>query len=114
MECKLSWYEVIVDPRPLLRVGGELDLDASPSLRCALADLVDRLDGGTGDVVEVDLSEVTFFGVAGYRAIEEVVRERGVIVELCRPSRPSRRLLELLDAPDVLTPALVGSRAVRA
>ena len=80
----------------VLRPRGELDIAAVTCLRPTWLALV---DASRPEVVVVDLSEVTFMDVAGWRAVCSLA-PAGRVPALRRPSPAVRRLLALLDGRD--------------
>jgi anti-sigma B factor antagonist len=93
------------DATVLLRVDGAVDGLTAPRLRSALADAFDRLDGRA---LVLDLTEVTFLGSPGLRALfdgaNEAVHHRGfrplrVVVD---HSRPVIRPIEIVGLDNVL------------
>lgn len=88
----------VLDGDPVVvRLTGELDLASLPRACAALA----RCHGD----VEVHCSELTFFGVAGANALVTAHRahiEHGSRLVVVDPSRPVRKVLELLNLDTVL------------
>jgi anti-sigma B factor antagonist len=93
------------DATVILRVDGAVDGLTAPRLRIALADAFDRLDGR---FLVLDLTEVTFLGSPGLRALfdsaNEAVQHRGhrplrVVVD---HSRPVIRPIEIVGLDNVL------------
>jgi anti-sigma B factor antagonist len=93
------------DATVLVVVDGAVDGLTAPRLRVALAEAFDRLDGR---ILVLNLSEVTFLGSPGLRALfdsaTEAVRHRGhrplrVVVD---HSRPVIRPIEIVGLDNVL------------
>jgi anti-sigma B factor antagonist len=93
------------DETVLLVVDGAVDGLTAPRLRAAISDAFDRLDGR---VLVLDLSEVTFLGSPGLRALfdsaTEAVQHRGyrplrVVVD---HTRPVIRPIEIVGLDNVL------------
>jgi len=88
---------------------GEVDLAAAPAVDAMFAGAVT----GTYRRVVIDVSGVTFLDAAGLRALRAgpTADDEGVEVCLLAPSRPVRRILELIDMctlGDTSTPAPNG------
>jgi anti-sigma B factor antagonist len=82
-----------------LRLLGEIDAHTSVELGRRLAGL------GAPPVLSIDLAGVEFIDSSGLRtllAAHEDQELRGARLELCRPSEPVRRLLELTALLDHL------------
>jgi stage II sporulation protein AA (anti-sigma F factor antagonist) len=74
---------------------GELDLATVPRLRCVVSG---EVEAGKSDLV-VDLVGVEFIDLSGMRALlnfAEQAKDKGGRLRLQAPSRPVRRLLDLL------------------
>ncbi len=97
------WLEIIVSggsPRTF-RLRGELDCVTAPTLREALA----GCSRPTGEVVVVDLGEVTFLSAAAIGVLLEVHRRiaaDGGRLVLSNPTRMQRRIFAILAADQVL------------
>lgn len=74
---------------------GEVDLASSPAVDAMFAEAVT----GTCRRVVIDVSGVTFLDAAGLRALRAGTTsdEEGVEICLLGPSRPVRRILELIE-----------------
>jgi anti-sigma B factor antagonist len=88
---------IVVEPcgrgRYSVRLFGDVDIDEADLLRSAATPIV-----AGGSDVELDLTEVTFIGSGGLRAIAEAVRAggpTGAKVTVVAASRIARRALEL-------------------
>jgi anti-sigma B factor antagonist len=82
---------------------GELDMAAAFQLESGVDPL---LADDAVDSVQLDLSEVGFVDSAGLGALlalRERAQDRGIALEIARPSDPVRRLLELTGLGDTLT-----------
>ena len=75
-----------------IAVTGELDIVTAPRLRAALAD---------PEVEEVDLTEVSFMGVAGVQVLLAANADRGRPLVLVGPSDRVLRLLDLCGGRDL-------------
>ncbi|MBB4689133.1 STAS domain-containing protein [Amycolatopsis jiangsuensis] len=79
----------------VLRVGGDVDYASTPRLH---QQLQDRLHGTISTLV-IDLTDVSFLGSAGLRALELAYllgRERGVRVSVRPPAAPTvRRVIRM-------------------
>ena len=84
---------VVVDGRPTVR--GECDM-------LSAADLEAWLLSFDGQLVEVDLSEVTFFDSCGLRAFLNVRRDKPAM-RIVEPSVAVRKVLEITGTFDYLT-----------
>lgn len=85
---------ITVEQRPpaiVLRVGGEVDVTTGPRLQVELI----RLTAG-GSPVILDLSGVSYFDLAGVRALEAAAMGNGVSVVLAAPPRAVTRVLEIV------------------
>lgn len=80
-------------------VAGELDLATAPEL----VRVLDGVEAGTTPV-QIDLSDVSFIDATGLRALLRAQARFGPGVELTAPSRPVRRLFELLGMGRRLDP----------
>ena len=77
-------------------ISGELDIATHDDLQAGLADVL--LDGAT--VVRLNLSGLTFCDARGaclLLAYLEQARYRGLLAWIDSPTRPVRRILELID-----------------
>ena len=86
-------------PRSRIAVRGEVDIATCPGLDGTVAGLV---KGGI-DVLEIDLSGVTFMGSSGLASLLRAQRlavENGGGVRLLRPSQVVRDLLEMTRLTD--------------
>jgi anti-anti-sigma factor len=90
------WMTATLSRRPpsiaLCTVTGEVDLMTVPELRAQLRKAV---GGGCRDVV-VDVTAITFFAVAGVRALDEAQRSRGDARDLVLVGA-SDQLIKVLD-----------------
>lgn len=82
-------------------LAGEIDASTTPSLTAAF------LDGPSdpGEVVAVDVGEVTFMDSSGLRAfilLAQQAAESGRTVALCRTPPQLQRLIKLAGADDIL------------
>ena len=84
---------VVVDGRPTVR--GECDM-------LSAADLETWLLSFDGQLVEVDLSEVTFFDSSGLRAMLNVRRDKPTM-RIVEPSVAVRKVLDITGTFDYLT-----------
>ena len=81
----------------VVQVVGELGLSALPCFRAALR----RAEGGRFTSVMIDGSELEFLDAAGLGALigsHRRLRDQGTEVQLTNPTRPVRRLLELVGS----------------
>lgn len=81
-------------PRARVRVSGEVDIATCPHLDATIASIC----AGGIDVLEIDLSGVTFMGSSGLASMLRAQRlavEAGGGVRLLRPSQVVRDLLEM-------------------
>ena len=79
----------------VVQVMGELGLSALPCFRAALR----RAEEGSFTSVMIDGSRLDFLDAAGLGALiggQRRLRDQGTEVELTNPTRPVRRLLELV------------------
>jgi len=85
----------------LLSIRGEIDLATAPDLAAVLGGV---LDGRHGSVV-LDLAEVEFLGLAGLLVIEDGaarVAGCGGRLTVRSPSRPARRILDLVGLAELV------------
>jgi anti-anti-sigma factor len=104
---EMAFAEVVRVPGLVLRpersrrrarivIAGELDAHSSRSLELLGAALLSEIDDG--GALELDCAEVRHVASDGLAAILELARAadaRSTSVEIVRPSRPVRRLLDL-------------------
>jgi anti-anti-sigma factor len=91
--------EVLDGDRAVVRLRGDLDLATAPLLAYA----VRMLSAGDRCEVCVDAADLSFCDCAGVEVILRAVRrsrEAGGRLTVVRPSRPLRRVLEILDLRD--------------
>jgi anti-anti-sigma factor len=103
-------FDVQVGPRHgherRIVLTGELDLAAVPSLRSPL-----RRAGEAGEDVALELGDVTFIDLTAMRVITEATRTAasgGRTVTLASPSRAVLRLLDLMEARELVRMAAEG------
>lgn len=85
------------DPRCIVvKVAGELDIATAPELKDAV---VAAIDEGATEVV-LDASGIEFIDASGVRAMlgmTEAAKKAGSSLRLRQPSRPLRRIFDLLE-----------------
>lgn len=84
-----------------LVLDGDVDLATIGVLRCAL----DGTEVVGPAAVVLDMSRVTFFGSSGVNAVlaaQRSLREHGSWLEIERPSRPVRLVLDVLGLHEVI------------
>ena len=79
----------------LIIATGEFDLASAPAAAAVFSDVLTETCGR----VVIDVSGVTFLDAAGLRALRAAPRsnDEGVEIRLVAPSRPVRRILELIE-----------------
>lgn len=95
--------EVVPDgDKIVVRVRGDIDAVAAPTLREALATVIDRVPG----MVRVDMAAVDFLdsvGISVLVASFNRAQDAGVDFELASVPPSSRRVLEITRLTDILT-----------
>jgi anti-sigma B factor antagonist len=87
-------------PECLVAVAGELDLASAPELAGVLRGL-----DAAGELVTLDLRDLTFIDVAGVRALQDarrIAREAGRRLQILGPSRVASSVFELTGTLDLL------------
>jgi anti-sigma B factor antagonist len=90
----------------VLTAAGEVDIASVPAVAAVFAETVTS----TCRRVVIDAGGITFLDAAGLRALLNVPQGRGhdVDIVLRRPSRPVRRVLELVGMTSVVEPCTPG------
>lgn len=97
------------DARATVRLAGAIDINSAEGARCAVAPLV----AGTREIV-LDLSRVTFCGVAGVRfllAARQWAAAAGTDLVVRDPHRSVRRVLEVTGTLPLVCPDRAGTTA---
>ena len=88
-------------PPVVYALAGEIDMYVADALELRLR----HLAAEHGEIIEVDLAEVTFCDSSGLRVFIKLSNElaaRGGRLRLARPSQPFLRLVELTDTASIL------------